>query len=68
MGKLWMILSLFICTSLSATLYDIKDLEVLESNKSYREFLDHALDIRPSDRKKQWTEMVNNMAVGFLKQ
>lgn len=52
---------------LHAGLYNIKDLEVLESNKSYKEFLDHALDIRPSSRTKNWTEMVKGMAVGFLK-
>ncbi len=68
MGKLWMILSLFFCTYTSASLYDIKDLEVLEANKSYKEFLDHALDVRPAERKKQWREMVNNMSVGFIKE
>lgn len=67
MGLLRTIFPLLISLNLQAGLYDIKDLEVLESNKSYKEFLDHATDVRPSQRGKHWSEMVGNMAVGFIK-
>lgn len=67
MGLLRTILPFLICLNVQAGLYDIKDLEVLESNKAYKEFLDHALDVRPSQRGKNWTEMVGNMAIGFIK-
>ncbi|MFT6071459.1 MAG: hypothetical protein ACJAT2_001638 [Bacteriovoracaceae bacterium] len=67
MGKLRMILPFLLCLNLQAALYDIKDLEVLESSKSYREFLDHAKDIRPSSRDKHWSEMVSNMATSYIK-
>ena len=45
-------------------LFDIKDLEVLESQRSYDEFLLHVNDIRPSERGKHWKEMLQN--VGLL--
>ena len=67
MGLLRMILPFLICSSSWAGIYDIKDLEVLEGNKAYKEFLDHALDVRPSSRNKHWREMVGNMTVGFIK-
>lgn len=55
-------------TATAATIkYDIKDLEALEADGSYREFLEHALDVRPSDRSKHWREMQANMAVTFIK-
>jgi len=43
--------------------YDIKDLEVLENEKSYAEFFHHAKDIRPSLRNKHWNQMVSSMAM-----
>jgi hypothetical protein len=46
--------------------YSMKDLEVLEQQNNYEEFLKHARDIRPSLRKKQWTEMVHTMATGYV--
>lgn len=68
MLKSWMILCLFSSLPTLAGLYNIKDLEVLESNKAYKEFLDHALDVRPSARDKHWSSMVGNMATGLVKQ
>lgn len=44
----------------------MKDLEALESQKSYQEFLRHAMDIRPSERSSQWSEMVADMAIGLI--
>lgn len=63
-----MILPFLLSLNLQASLYDIKDLEVLEANKSYKEFLDHAKDIRPSSRDKHWSEMVGNMATSYIKE
>jgi len=46
--------------------YNIQDLEVLEKQNNYEEFLKHARDVRPSLRKKNWREMVHNMATGYI--
>lgn len=42
------------------------DLEALEAQRNYREFLDHALDVRPSERGTPWRNMVSEMAIGFI--
>ena len=44
----------------------MQDLEILEKQKSFQEFLHHALDIRPSKRTRHWTDMVIHMAEGYL--
>ena len=41
----------------NAALYSIEDLEQLQISKNYTEFLNHAHDIRPSNRDKRWREM-----------
>ncbi len=46
--------------------YDIKDLEVLEREKNFDEFLVHVNDIRPSERGRHWKEMYQNMAIGLV--
>ncbi len=46
--------------------YTIQDLEQLQVNKNFSEFLAHAHDIRPSERNKHWKEMLQTMAVGQL--
>ncbi|MCY4523244.1 MAG: hypothetical protein OXB84_00755 [Halobacteriovoraceae bacterium] len=46
--------------------YNMQDLEILEKHKNYREFLQHAHDIRPSKRSTQWSDMVGHMAEGYL--
>lgn len=43
--------------------YQMSDLEVLAAEKNAREFLNHALDIRPSERDKKWRELVSQMAL-----
>lgn len=58
---------LFISRALSQ-IYDLKDLEVLEKQGNYREFLSHALDIRPSQRTALWDKMTQDMAVGRIKE
>tara|TARA_R110000868_G_scaffold118569_4_gene314422 strand:+ start:2357 stop:3499 length:1143 start_codon:yes stop_codon:yes gene_type:complete len=52
-------------TSVQAA-YTFEDLQALESQKSYREFLQHARDIRPSERSKVWSEMLGNMATNYM--
>lgn len=53
--------------SVSAQLYyDLKDLEVLEKEKNFEEFLLHVNDIRPSERGKHWKEMFQTMAMGLV--
>lgn len=46
--------------------YDLKDLEVLERDKNFEEFLLHVNDIRPSERGKHWREMLQSMAMGLV--
>ena len=46
--------------------YKMADLEYLESSKSYREFINHVYDIRPTQRTRQWKEMLLNMSTDFL--
>lgn len=47
-------------------LYQLKDLEVLEDNKEYIEFFNHAKDVLPSKRSKIWQKMVLSMAMQML--
>ncbi|TNF29529.1 MAG: hypothetical protein EP319_07030 [Deltaproteobacteria bacterium] len=50
---------------LRAGYYTIKDLEVLEQNRNAKEYLEHAHDIRPSERNDHWKKMTQHMAVVF---
>lgn len=52
----------------SQHLYQMSDLEVLLAEKNTKEFLAHALDIRPSERSKTWREMVSQMALLALEE
>lgn len=65
--KLAIVISLFSVFSLSFSAharYKMEDLEILFEQKSFKEFLDHAHDIRPSLRKKLWKDMLSSMAQG----
>lgn len=53
-------------TAAQGQLYTLEDLQVLETNRDYREFLDHATDVRPSERREPWPQMVRNMATGYI--
>ncbi|MDO9184063.1 MAG: hypothetical protein Q7U04_16740 [Bacteriovorax sp.] len=46
--------------------YELKDLEVLEKEKNFEEFLLHVNDIRPSERARHWKDMYQNIAVGLV--
>ncbi len=41
--------------------YTLQDLEALAKEGSYKEFFEHALDIRPSERQDNWKSMVSRM-------
>lgn len=69
MHRLWMtVLSIFTAWSFSSAqaAYTFEDLQALEQQKAYREFLDHARDIRPSERTKVWSEMLSHMATDYM--
>jgi len=53
-------------SALGASSYNLKDLEVLEREKNFEEFLLHVNDIRPSERDKHWREMLQSMAMGLI--
>lgn len=64
-----LILALFHSINSSASaqvFYDLKDLEVLEREKNFEEFLLHVNDIRPSERDRHWKEMFQTMAMGLV--
>jgi hypothetical protein len=48
------------------TLYEIRDLEVLEREKNFDEFIQHVNDIRPSERDSHWKEMYQNVSMGLI--
>lgn len=50
-----------------AATYNLADLTVLHGEGSAREFLDHALDIRPSERGEAWKTMVGQMAQKYAR-
>lgn len=52
--------------STAQQLYDLRDLEVLDRQKNFEEFLIHVNDIRPSERGKHWKEMFQTMSIGLI--
>ncbi len=50
----------------SQVFYEQKDLEFLEKEKNYDEFLAHVNDIRPSQRDRHWREMYQSMSMGLI--
>lgn len=66
--KTWMffiIISLAVPAGLAAS-YTIEDLEILASTNSYLEFIKHAKDIKPSQRKVKWKKLVIEQSIGLL--
>jgi hypothetical protein len=54
-------------TSLSAE-YSLADLEVLSQEGNFSEFFQHALDVRPTERKDSWNKMVLKMSERMLEE
>lgn len=52
--------------SVAMAAYTFEDLQALEQQKSYKEFIDHARDIRPSERNKLWSEMLSHMTTDYM--
>ena len=50
----------------AANLYTLKDLQVLEQEKNFEEFLAHVNDVRPSERQKLWKDMYQSMALELV--
>jgi hypothetical protein len=44
----------------------MEDLAILEKNQGYKEFLDHAHDLRPSKRNASWKDMVSRVASEYM--
>ncbi len=51
----------------ASTPYEMGDLETLYKENNFSEFLNHALDIRPTLRDAKWKKMVLEMGVDFVK-
>jgi len=52
--------------SSASSFYEIKDLEVLERERNFDEFIQHVNDIRPSERDNHWKEMYQNVSMGLI--
>ncbi|MGE3611221.1 MAG: hypothetical protein AB7I27_16635 [Bacteriovoracaceae bacterium] len=50
-----------------ATSYSMADLESLVKERSFEEFFNHALDIRPSERQEAWKSMASKMGDAYTK-
>lgn len=46
--------------------YTLGDLEILHKEGNITEFMAHARDVRPSDRGRHWTQMVQDMAIQLV--
>jgi hypothetical protein len=51
----------------SSSRYKIVDLQILEEEGNYFEYLQHALDVRPSKRNDLWRKMTSHMGESYLK-
>lgn len=58
---------IFLISEVRGTAYNLADLQALDNEGSYQEFLAHAMDIRPSERGEEWRAMVSRMAMRFAK-
>lgn len=68
MSKLLTLFLLFSSsTAVKAVTYNLEDLKALAQEGSYVEFLNHALDVRPSLRQQDWKTMVLQMAHLYTK-
>ena len=65
-GLLFLSIPIGLLSKTKTLLFSIEDLFILEKQKNYEEFLNHALDLRPSQRNKKWGSMVQNMATGYI--
>ena len=66
-NALAIIFTILLCAKASAVqIYTMKDLNVLYEQKAYKEYLAHALDIRPSLRNKKWRELTTKMASDYV--
>lgn len=65
MSKILLLLLIFTHNSYSSR-YTMEDLKILVKNKNYLEFFNHAQDITPSLRDKNWKSYVNEMGLSYL--
>lgn len=61
MYQLLLFITLFSLTGHARTTYTLTDLEVLVGEENTKEFFEHALDVRPSERQEAWKTMVSKM-------
>ena len=59
-------ISLSVCNAATSIQYSMQDLKVLATEKNAEEFLNHALDIVPSQRNQEWNTLTTQMAVFYL--
>ncbi len=54
------------CSLCSAAPYDLKDLKSLANDKEFQEFFNHAKDILPKNRNRDWEGLVNKTFTEYL--
>lgn len=64
--KTALVLSLLIPLSASAATYEMADLKALDKDQSYRELVDHLLDILPSKRDAEWKAIAERACVAVI--
>ena len=65
-GILFLALCTFPLRSGYTKSYTPEDLQVLSAENNYQEYLDHALDIEPSNRNAAWKTTTENMGLKYL--
>lgn len=61
MAGLLLFITFFLPVGRAGAAYTLADLEVLVTEESHKEFFQHALDVRPSERQDAWKSMVTKM-------
>lgn len=66
MRKFLLCCALILSFTANAGNYTFDDLKILAEQKNFKEFLDHAHDIRPTERNKEWRQFLADMANEYL--
>lgn len=61
-----LVLALLLPLSASAATYELADLRALDKDQSWRELVDHLLDILPSKRDSEWKAIAERACVGVI--
>lgn len=66
MTNLLTLVAVLVCAPTPAAKYTMDDLRALAESGSWAELLEHAEDVRPSERKAEWKGLLEKAAVGHI--